>query len=1167
MKYKNIYKLLLLIILFVINNNIHGQYILNQNTVCCPNETYVYTASEDNNRTYVWAVTNGTIVSGNPVKDKTISIKWNSTDGTIILNSFDGSTILDQMLVQIKRIGNLSLTATDTRVCSGESTTLTISGKEEGIIKYWQYRSPGGTWYNVSGITSTVYSPTLTADREFRVYVQNPCNTTGVYSNTISIDVNTDYNYGEITRTSPVGVICNTGTAVSLLWNNNGSTNLIDPEEWLVETTTGTWVNVGHNTNHITYTITKTDTKFKAIVRNLYYGCLGEVEYNVHVETAPVPGQISPSSQTVCANTSYANVLSLTGYSGITSGDVTWYTVERPVGHSPVYTQIGTGFSVSPGNHTSTTEYVARIQAGECLGGTVDRTAFVYVDQVPVGGSLSGSGVSFCENGSGTLTLSGYSGDIINWQRSINGGSWSSLGVSSSSYSYAITALNNTVIHQYRVVVDNGVCNSVNSQTATITVYPKPVVSPGEDITTCDKTNLIDLNTPDVSPLGGTWINSNVVNGHYFDPQNLNTGEYIINYLVDVNGCQNQASRKVILIECVYTNYILIEDVLVKDVLNETTLDALDENSLNKNYTFFDGLGRESQSLLWRYSPDRMNFVQAVVYDNLGRKEYNLLPYVSTSSSGSYDINATKGGPESADYITSNQYLFYQQASEIEYSTYPYARTVFEPSPLNRVFEQGLPGEDWRIAIPFAEENKTIEYVYRGDNPEEVIVWNYTYPDEINRYGMISVVDFYWDILDECGLFVTETYDEEDNATIEYKNKKGQVILKKTISADLALETKTYYVYDDFGNLRFVLPPEFLKAIEVDGESITQELLDKWTYQYKYDGRHRMIEKKLPGAEAVYMVYDDRDRLVATQDGNLRNNINGSYWLFTKYDVFNRPVMTGMIALPGDQSELQLQVNTFYDSPGTVFYESAGTAVHGYTNVSWPDMLTVNNYLTVTYYDTYQNLPVADFPQGTYGIKDSPVLEDINNDNIPDEYYENIKGLVAGTKTKVLDGLNTWTHTVDYYDKKSRVIQTIADIYQDGISGQEVMSNAYNFVGQPIKTEYVHEGTETVTITKRYAYDHTGRLLKVYHKINDNPEVLMSSLKYNELGEMIEKNLHSSDVKATEQTAFWQSVDYRYNIRGWLKSINNTGLDNTPSEGNDDTNDLFGFEIKYNDPF
>ena len=66
---------------------------------------------------------------------------------------------------------------------------------------------------------------------------------------------------------------------------------------------------------------------------------------------------------------------------------------------------------------------------------------------------------------------------------------------------------------------------------------------------------------------------------------------------------------------------------------------------------------------------------------------------------------------------------------------------------------------------------------------------------------------------------------------------------------------------------------------------------------------------------------------------------------------------------------------------------------------------------------------------------------------------------------------------------------------------------------------------DDTTITERPEYDHAGRTIASYHKINDQPEVQMSAL-YNELGELIEKNLHVTDSGAM------QSIDYRNNIRG-----------------------------------
>ena len=61
----------------------------------------------------------------------------------------------------------------------------------------------------------------------------------------------------------------------------------------------------------------------------------------------------------------------------------------------------------------------------------------------------------------------------------------------------------------------------------------------------------------------------------------------------------------------------------------------------------------------------------------------------------------------------------------------------------------------------------------------------------------------------------------------------------------------------------------------------------------------------------------------------------------------------------------------------------------------------------------------------------------------------------------------------------------------------------------------------------------------------------------------MENNLHSTDNGAS----FLQSVDHRYNIRGWLTHINNSTLTNDVggANTNDDINDLFGMQIVYNE--
>ena len=80
-------------------------------------------------------------------------------------------------------------------------------------------------------------------------------------------------------------------------------------------------------------------------------------------------------------------------------------------------------------------------------------------------------------------------------------------------------------------------------------------------------------------------------------------------------------------------------------------------------------------------------------------------------------------------------------------------------------------------------------------------------------------------------------------------------------------------------------------------------------------------------------------------------------------------------------------------------------------------------------------------------------------------------------------------------------------------------------------------GQTSQTVARRFEYDHAGRLSKVYHKLNSDTEVLLVQNEYNEIGQLVDKKLHSTDG-----TNFKQSIDHRYNIRGWLTSINNSKL-------------------------
>lgn len=492
-------------------------------------------------------------------------------------------------------------------------------------------------------------------------------------------------------------------------------------------------------------------------------------------------------------------------------------------------------------------------------------------------------------------------------------------------------------------------------------------------------------------------------------------------------------------------------------------------------------------------------------------------------------------------------------------------------------------------------------------------------------------------------------------------------------------------------------------------------VMNDWAYQYRYDHRKRMTHKKVPGSGWIYMVYDDRDRLVLTQDGEQREK---KQWLFTKYDVLNRPVLTGIYTHANDtttQEDMSKLLNK------TLFHESwsaSGDALyHGYSNMVFP---TTNlEILTVTYYDNY------DFRSG-WGreykyVPDQVAAQVVNGVSYPQwgpTEYTKVMGLVTGTKVRTLEAEPCWLQTVTYYDDHYRPVQVVSDNYK---KGTDRVTHVYDFTGRVLARKIDHVigqitwqntggvrasmdkltratsgaawntgastveqiaagvdgyaeatvdnltgrrffglsdqdsdrdyttidygfylnlttlhvyvgGTQITTlptttlvvgdrlriareggqvgfyrngikvyptgsttlantgalladlsiytpggsisrlrlsaaqtqqqlIARRQTYDHAGRLLQTWHRLNSGPEILLVKNEYNELGQLVDKKLHSTTAAGSDAK---QSVDYRYNIRGWMTSINNATLTSDNGTTNNETTDLFGMNLAYN---
>ncbi|WP_228426224.1 RHS repeat domain-containing protein [Chryseobacterium indologenes] len=348
-------------------------------------------------------------------------------------------------------------------------------------------------------------------------------------------------------------------------------------------------------------------------------------------------------------------------------------------------------------------------------------------------------------------------------------------------------------------------------------------------------------------------------------------------------------------------------------------------------------------------------------------------------------------------------------------------------------------------------------------------------------------------------------------------------------------------MYNEYDQLAFVLPP----LAGIRGDIVTNTTKhDELCYQYRYDGRGRLVEKKLPGKGWEYMVYDKQDRLVGTQDANLKAK---GQWLYTKYDQFGRVAYTG-INTGGTRAQEQTQANTFgsnsVDRGNVVFFNRQGMDVYyGSSDLTYPKSPTWVTLLSLNYYDSYPGYSFnPPFPSTIQGV---PTLT-----ATPSSDGRSTNGLPLVSLVKNIEDDN-WTKNFTYYDQKGRAIGGYSINHLGGYTKTESL---LKFSGKPEYTLTFHKRTQNdaeINIKESFEYDHQERVVRHWHQVNGANKELLAENVYNELGQLQTKNVGNTTGSPL------QSVNYQYNIRGWMTKINEPG---------NLLNKLFAYELRYNNP-
>lgn len=543
---------------------------------------------------------------------------------------------------------------------------------------------------------------------------------------------------------------------------------------------------------------------------------------------------------------------------------------------------------------------------------------------------------------------------------------------------------------------------------------------------------------------------------------------------------------------------------------------------------YADGLGWVKQSVAVAAIDSSANSLDLVTfheYDDLGRVSRQYLPFSSSSLNGSYLTNASN-----------IQKTFYTE--RFGGNAKPYAEVRYDGSPLSIPVEQSAPGEALTMG-----NGHTVTMKNGVNDANEVPIW------ALDNTGKPKITRYYT----PNSLLRIETKDPDGIVSVTYKTIEGLIV--RSVKDYSGQKATTDYVYDDLNRLIWVLPPEFVKRYLDSGGAVssgelsgsnelnipsssayklmpkasmtlkpgfvgqpgfsvsfgTGDIYANYAYSYRYDKAGRLACKRLPGIDSIYMAYDSYDRLVASQDGNLRAK---GKWLYSRYDDKNRVVETGFVTNGiTNQLTMQAKLDDVY-----------GNGSYPLFDVQNGDAYTTNSYprpadgtlepIKYTFYETY-NVPNCPAYEATlsYRKKDDVVV-----------------GLATVTRFKNL-GTSEWNIAASYYDREGHVIQSVeTGLLEAGVSKKLVLSTQYNFAGDVTnirETQYVAGLTNT--LEKRFEYNDNGSLRNAYVKLNLGTEEKVASYTYDRLGNVREKVYGGTSQKDL----------CKYDINGRLIQVNN----------------------------
>jgi RHS repeat-associated protein len=1210
---------------------------------------YFVTGNYNSSDNFSWIISNGVSSNGNSSESGTgltfLRIKFTGS-GSISVQCSSGNASLSVTVFSALNPGSITANGSQTinyNATPGQiSCSVASGGSCVSTYNYqWQQSIDNINWTDMSGKTdqNLSFSSGLTQTTYFRRKVTNGSSGPEGYSNTATVFVNPPLTAGSIFPTSQnifVGVVPSSIGGGSANGGSCGGYTY----QWEYSTD-GTTFFIISNTNSMGYSPDALDvtTYFRRKVT-----CSGVVAFTapivVNVYQHLAPGSISPSFANILYNTSPGQLTGTVATGGIctsysyqwqqSTDNINWTDIQSTI-NQPAINQ-----NYTPGNLTTLTYFRRKVICGiETVYSNVSEIS-LYNSPLAPGQIITASFEVEYNTTPSTISATTSAGGICssyNYQWQFSPDNVNFTDIPNATSQNCIFSAGQTQSYFYRRVAQCGNETAVTNSISISIIAEAGAVTCSQAIEAGGSSSAFTLSGSRGGPPGIsiayqwesspdeiTWTTVSGATSASYTPLSLTATTY---YRVRVGfGTYNLFSNTVRVkvkatpntsvvpnqtvlsmpsfagLDANNMNFLRTRTITKRGIANPEDADALTSNTDVTQVTdYLDGLGRPIQTVVKNGTPSGADLITTTCYDNFGRVAQKYLPYTDNQSTGNFRTNASTQQPGFYNSFFNNSENYY------------YSNSVIESSPLNRVLQETGPGNSWTGSA------KGIRKQDRFNRKEEDIkVWSIN----TDNGAIPAVIGVY----NKGELFVSETTGESESKTIEYKNKEGQMILKKVLVTDTYCEgysgwLSTYYIYDDFSLLRWVIQPKGVDWLLANSWNLSSNttLQNEMCFRYEYDAKGRMIIKKVPGAGEVYMIYDARDRLVFTQDVNMRGT---NKWLATLYDGLNRPVTTGFITYTGDRSSLQsyvegaslsassqtingsgtpsLAANSIFTDrePGRTLYQATSSIelaggfqseeganfvaeiVGGGSGASFTDNVAVyniplpsnNNFipLTSTYYDNYA------WTSKTYNTTNNSQLDkggNSNEEDLPSQSSVLVKGIVTGARVRVLENpanpaSDPWISTVNFYDDKSRPIQVQSENHMGGL---DITTSRYDFSGKVLSSYSTFNNQQgnvsNLRIKTNFEYDAMGRVNEIWKTINDDitKKTRITKNEYDALGQLVKKSLgRKKDSNGNYTVDPLESLTYDYNIRGWMLGANRNYAKNIDVNN---TDNYFGFELGY----